>query len=115
LKQKELECRRDPRIDQLADALKALSDTNRLRIMCFLSAGERCVCEVESELRISQQLASHHLNVLREAGFLVLKKRGTWSYYSVDADSLRKANEYFLRYLDFKNVVSGADAPACCK
>jgi DNA-binding transcriptional ArsR family regulator len=57
-------CKSDPRVIELAEALKVLSDPNRLRIMCLLSGGEKCVCEVERELEISQQLSSHHLGVL---------------------------------------------------
>jgi DNA-binding transcriptional ArsR family regulator len=114
VKQRGPECRRDPGINDLADALKALSDANRLRVMCFLSAGERCVCEVESELGISQQLASHHLNVLKDAGLLILRKEGTWSYYSIDVNNLKRANQQFMKYLDFTKVISQAASTTCC-
>jgi DNA-binding transcriptional ArsR family regulator len=105
---KEPSCRNDPGIDELAEALKTLSDPNRLRMMCFLSGGERCVCDVESELGISQQLASHHLNVLRDAGFLKMRRTGTWSFYSVDRRKLKRAGDGFMRYLDHEKVRSGS-------
>ncbi len=77
-------CSRAQRIEWLTEALKTISEPNRLRILCFLKGGERCVCEIERDLGISQQLASHHANVLKNAKFLKLRKRGTQSYYSLD-------------------------------
>ena len=107
-------CKDDPRIIELAEALKTLSDPNRLRIMCFLSQGEKCVCEVESELDISQQLSSHHLNVLRDAGFLKSRKEGTWSYYSVDRQFLKRVDDMFHEYLDYRKVDSRPKQRAGC-
>ena len=103
----EPKCKKDPRIVELAEALKTLADPNRLRIMCFLSRGESCVCDIESELGISQQLTSHHVNVLREAGFLKLRKEGTRYNYSIDRDFLERVNEIFGEYLDYRNVACG--------
>lgn len=112
MKKEKPKCREDPRIPELAEALKTLSDPNRLRIMCFLSKGERCVCDVESELGISQQLTSHHLNILKDAGFLRMRKEGTWSHYSVDRKFLKGLNEIFGEYLDYRKVICGERA-AC--
>lgn len=83
--------------------------------MCFLSKGERCVCEVEEALEISQQITSHHLNVLREAGFLKVRKVGTWSYYSIDRDRLSVLDGMFNTYLDYRKVEDGTSEPACCR
>ena len=100
-------CRKDPRIVELAEALKALADPNRLRIMCYLSRGESCVCEVEEELGISQQLTSHHLHVLMDGGFLKLRKEGTRYNYSIDRDFLERVGDIFGDYLDYRNVRCG--------
>jgi DNA-binding transcriptional ArsR family regulator len=105
LKTKEPSCRRDPRVIELAEALKILSDPNRLRMMCYLLAGEKCVCDVERELGISQQLTSHHLSVLKEAGFLVMRKEGTSSHFSVDREYLKRVNEMFEQFLSFRKVI----------
>ncbi len=110
-----LKCVDDPGIVELAEALKTLSDPNRLRIMCLLLKGERCVCEVDGELGISQQLASHHLNVLKESGLLSLRKEGTSSYYSVERGKLATITSVFLTYLDYrKQGDSPEDGLACC-
>ena len=114
MSREELTCKWDPRIFQLADALKALSEPNRLRIMCYLSKGERCVCHVEEELGISQQLTSHHLNVLKDAGFLTVRKEGTMSNYSIDVEFLQRVDENFSNYLDYRKVTSEGAQTACC-
>lgn len=109
-----LKCMDDPRILELAEALKTLSDPNRLRIMCMLLKGERCVCEVEGELGVSQQLASHHLNVLKESGFLSLRKEGTSSYYSVDRGRLEIITRVFMTYLDYRKQGDSPEAGLVC-
>ena len=109
-----LKCMDDPGIVDLADGLKTLSDPNRLRIICLLLKGERCVCEVEREMGISQQLTSHHLNVLKESGFLFLRKEGTSSYYSVDRARLKKITGTFLTYLDHRKEARPAGGDFVC-
>jgi len=104
-----LKCVSDPAIVELAEGFKILAEPNRLRIICYLSQGERCVCEVERELGISQQLTSHHLNVLKESGFLAVRKEGTSSCYSVQRDHLKRLNEVFSEYLDYRRVESGRE------
>lgn len=107
------DCVSDPGIVELADSLKMLSDPNRLRILCLLLRGERCVCEVEKELGVSQQLASHHLSVLRESGLLKLRKAGTSSYYSVVEEKLDHVMAIFARYLGYRQGGSQGDEAAC--
>lgn len=111
---REPRCKSDPRIVELAEALKALADPSRLRIMCYLSRGESCVCDVESELGISQQLTSHHVNVLKDAGFLKLRKEGTRYNYSIDKEFLERIGGIFGEYLDFRNVECGTRESKAC-
>ncbi|OFW57667.1 MAG: hypothetical protein A2V52_04385 [Actinobacteria bacterium RBG_19FT_COMBO_54_7] len=83
----------------LAEALRILGDVNRLRIMCLLFQGEKCVCEVEEGLAISQPLASHHLGILREAGLVEVRKEATSSYYSLVFEAVSALNEDFMKIL----------------
>ncbi|MDD5667715.1 MAG: metalloregulator ArsR/SmtB family transcription factor [Actinomycetota bacterium] len=83
----------------LSEMLKVISDPSRLRILCTLFFGEKCVCEVEEGLAISQPLASHHLGVLREAGLVEVRKEGTSSYYSLVPEALQKLNREFREIL----------------
>lgn len=114
-RRKDLGCVNDPGIVELAEDLKILSDPNRLRIICLLLKGARCVCEVEAELGISQQLTSHHLNVLKERGFLSARKEGTSSYYDVDWGRLSRMQSIMDGYLGrHRGVQAGEESLPCC-
>lgn len=65
------------------DVLKALADYNRLAIMCYLQNGEKCVCEIEQILDVSQSATSKHLNKLRMVGLIEAKKKAQWVHYSI--------------------------------
>jgi len=67
-----------------ADALRALADPTRLRILSLLAdqAGPLCVCEITPLFAQSQPTISHHLRVLADAGLISLERRGVWSHYS---------------------------------
>lgn len=67
----------------LIKAMKALSDETRLRILNILLERECCVCEVMQVLDISQSRASRNLGILLDAGFLQVRRDGTWVFYSV--------------------------------
>lgn len=66
------------------DALDALADARRRRIVELLADGERCVCDISDALDISNALASHHLKKLREAGLVVTERRGSWLHCRLD-------------------------------
>jgi DNA-binding transcriptional ArsR family regulator len=57
---------------------------------------EACVCELMSVFGMAQSRLSHHLIVLREAGFLQDEKRGKWNYYRVNTNSLTPMNRELL-------------------
>jgi len=47
---------------------KALSDSNRLRIVGILHQRDLCICEIHSVLELSNSTVFEHLSVLKEAG-----------------------------------------------
>jgi len=72
--------------ERLAQALKALADPARLRLISLVAASagkEACVCDLVEPVGLSQPTVSHHLKVLVDAGLLTREKRGVWSYYAV--------------------------------
>ena len=84
------------------EALKALADPRRWRIVELLSCEELCVCHLADEVGIAQPLVSHHLKVLREAGLVTAEKHRQWTYYRLRRDTL-------------ENVIGGLSAvTACC-
>lgn len=71
--------------NQYTNKFKALSDEKRLHILHFLSIqGEKCVCDIEEALSLSQSKLSYHLGILLKAQLIQKSARGTWSYYHVN-------------------------------
>jgi ArsR family transcriptional regulator len=67
---------------------RALGDENRLRIIDMLSGGEKCVCDLQSDLQIGQSLLSFHLRVLRDAGLVADRRAGRWAFYSIKPEAM---------------------------
>ncbi len=74
---------------ELMEYLKVISDENRLRILCFLKHGERCVCEIHETLNLPQNLTSHHLKILREAELVIARREGKWIHYRLNDEKIR--------------------------
>lgn len=109
-------CAASSEVVTLADTLKVLSDVNRLRIMCILFNGEKCVCEIEEGLDISQPLASHHLKVLLEAGLVEVRRKATWSYYSLNRQAMEALNVSFKEFLGAERIPDEYPVnTSCCK
>jgi ArsR family transcriptional regulator len=83
-----------PNSDVSADLgvfLKLLADPTRRRIFLLLMQGETCNCELTDLLGVPQNLISHHLRALREAGLVRCRRDGRdarWIYYSIDPAEL---------------------------
>ena len=81
---------------RLADALGALADPARLRILSMIASSpgaEVCGCELTEPLGLSQPTVSHHLKVLYEAGLLDRERRGRWAYYRLRSDALERLRD----------------------
>jgi DNA-binding transcriptional ArsR family regulator len=66
-----------------AKIFNALSDPVRLEIIEFLRDGEKCVCEITPHLKLIQPVVSRHLKILKAAGLVKRRKKGTWHMYSI--------------------------------
>ena len=109
-------CAVNDEVVSLAETLKVISDVNRLRMLCVLFNGEKCVCEIEDGLGISQPLASHHLKVLLKAGLVEVRREATWSYYSLNQQAIRVLNESFKEFLGAERIPENyAASVSCCK
>ena len=62
-------------------ALKLLSDETRVRVLCTLAEGERYVGDLCDFLGHSQPALSHHLALLRVAGFVEGRREGKNVFY----------------------------------
>lgn len=69
-----------------AEKLKVLSDPTRLSVVELLMAGPKHVNELNEVLQVEQSLLSHHLRVLREAGFVVTQREGKGVLYDLSPE-----------------------------
>lgn len=74
--------------DQARALLKALADPIRLQVVEALASGERCVCELTEQLGLPQSKLSFHLKVLKDAGLLLDRQQGRWSFYRLRGEAL---------------------------
>jgi ArsR family transcriptional regulator len=83
----------------LAKFLRIIGDDNRLRILCLLKAGEHCVCEIEGNLDIAQNLASSHLKVLKDFQLIVSRQEGKIIYYAINQKTFKQYNLSLINFL----------------
>jgi ArsR family transcriptional regulator len=86
-------------VSQTAYLLKIIAEENRLKILCALKAGARCVCDIWQDLDIPQNLASHHLKVLKNAGLIDCRKDGLKMIYSINKKEIMKFNLLLNKFL----------------
>jgi ArsR family transcriptional regulator len=69
----------DPSLDVIADS------TRRLMLALFSVERELCVCELVAALDEIQPKVSRNLALLRDAGWLISRREGTWMHYRLAA------------------------------
>ncbi|MDP2303202.1 MAG: metalloregulator ArsR/SmtB family transcription factor [Ignavibacteria bacterium] len=80
---------------------KALSDSNRLRILKMLQTKPLCVCEITNVLELATSTVSQHLKLLKEAGFIIEEKEGKWVNYYINPKPADTRVTSLLTSLDF--------------
>jgi ArsR family transcriptional regulator, arsenate/arsenite/antimonite-responsive transcriptional repressor len=60
---------------------KALSDSNRVRVLLALRKRELCVCQLTELAGLAPSTISKHLSVLHNAGLIESRKTERWVYY----------------------------------
>src|SRR3954454_16601958 len=71
--------------------LKALGHPVRLGIALRLAEEpDTCACDFAEVFGVSQPTVSQHLKVLREAGLVTTRRRGTQICYSLDPRAVRE-------------------------
>src|SRR5918996_2459929 len=73
--------------------LQAAADPTRLAILRQLAAADGvCACDFTACCGVSQPTVSHHLRVLREAGWVTSERRGTWVWYYLRPEAVDRFN-----------------------
>jgi ArsR family transcriptional regulator, arsenate/arsenite/antimonite-responsive transcriptional repressor len=86
-------------LDKAVKFLRVVADGNRLKILCILRFGEKCVCDIWKFLDLPQNLISHHLKVLKDFGLVEDRKDGLRVYYSINNNKMLKYNSLLNIFL----------------
>lgn len=85
-------------IDPDVRLLRGIADPSRLAIVHRLSCeGSVAACDFRDCCATGQPTLSHHLKVLRDAGWVRIERRGTHRYYTLDPAAVTR-----LRHLASK-------------
>ena len=71
------------RFEARAKIVKAMAHPTRLFMVEELAKGERCVCELTEMVGADMSTVSKHLSVLKAAGILDDKRRGSQVFYAL--------------------------------
>ncbi len=91
---------REKEIEKTYQFLRAISDANRLKILCLLQAGAKCVCEIVPALGISDKLVSHHLKQLKNIGLLSEEREGNFIRHSLNKKIIREYKKIFNQIIN---------------
>jgi DNA-binding transcriptional ArsR family regulator len=82
---------------------RALADPTRREILGLLRGGRRSVGEIAGNFRTSRPAISKHLRLLRRAGLVVTRKKGTANICALNTEPLRAVKEWLRDYEAFWN------------
>lgn len=96
--------------EEYTKVLKAIADTNRLKIIDILSCGERCACDIQQYFDFTQPTLSHHMKILIDSGLVVSRKDGTWMKYSLN---LQRSNQMLYFIMGIVTPTKGCICESC--
>ena len=73
-------------VETVLDALKAIGEETRLRIVALLRHAELTVTDLTEILGQSQPRVSRHLKLLVDAGVVEKHREGTWAFFHLVDD-----------------------------
>jgi ArsR family transcriptional regulator, arsenate/arsenite/antimonite-responsive transcriptional repressor len=104
---------------------KALADENRIRALMALRKGELCACQIIELLKLAPSTVSKHMAILKQAGLVESRKKGTWIHYRWSKENVMNTHHWLSNALAGDTAISaddktlqrltGADLAALCK
>jgi len=80
---------------------RAIADPTRRQILGLLREGPRAVGDIAGNFRTSRPAISKHLRLLKSAGLVVARKRGTANICELNARPLKAVNVWLRNYEAF--------------
>ena len=100
--------------EEVAIICKAMSDSNRLRIIEMLTQGEKCGCNLLEELQVTQPTLSHHMKILSDCGLVSSYKDGKWQHYSINCEKFKEYKDYIAAITCCGNTSKDNNSKGCC-
>lgn len=86
------------------EALNAIAEPHRRKILGLLRQGDRSVLELAAALPMRQPSVSKHLKVLRQAGLVTVHPRGPQRYYRLRLQPLVELDAWLEPYRQVWNA-----------
>ena len=90
------------KVEPVDEALRALADPGRRRILTLVRGDELTAGEIAAELPITWPAVSQHLRVLKGAGLITERRAGTRRYYRARPEGLAGVREFLDGFWDEK-------------
>ena len=74
---------------EMAELFKMFGDSTRIKILCLLIEGEKCVHEITDAAGSSQSAVSHQLRLLKQARLVRSRRNGKQIFYSLADDHVK--------------------------
>lgn len=103
---------------RFADMLAAMGTEPRLRIVRLLLGAHpegRVVGEIAAELGIANSTLSHHLEKLRNESLVLVRREGTFLWYSANTAALQELLGFLYAECCTRNKVIEPRSIVCCK
>ena len=86
----------------MEEALRALSDAGRRRILALVRDEERSAGEIAAEFTVTWPAVSQHLRVLKHAGLVTERREGTRRLYRARPEGLTDVRAFLDSFWDDK-------------
>lgn len=84
----------------MGDALKALSDPTRRKILELLQEKPLNAGEIADYFQITKPSISHHLSILKNSGLIIDERQGQNIVYSIDMTVFQDMMKWFMNFMD---------------
>lgn len=96
---------------KVSTIFKALCDDTRVEIIKYLQSGDKCACDIATDLNIAQSKLSYHMKILCESGVIESWTIGKWTHYKISDIGSRNA----IETLDNLTTVNEVEKGNCCQ
>jgi DNA-binding transcriptional ArsR family regulator len=84
----------------MEEAIRAIAEPNRRRILQLVTVKELSAGEIAAEFEITRPAVSQHLGVLREAGLVSERREGTRRLYSLRPEGFADLKSFLEAFWD---------------